>query len=304
VRYLLRRLLLLLPTLWGVATAVFLVLRVVPGDPAIQLVGDLAQKQNIEAIRRQLGLDQPLIVQYGDYLARLVTGDLGMSFQTRQSVAGEIGARLAATLQLASVATLVIIGGIPLGVIGGRRYRSLLDHAVMLVGTVGLSLPSFWIALVLIWLFSVRLGLLPVGGRDGWASLIMPAVSLSIGSMAVMARTTRTGIVEVMGQNYIQAARARGLSERRIVFWHALRNALIPAVTLVGLNFGSVLANAVVVETIFSWPGMGSLLFQALQYRDFPVIQGVTVVLATLFLLINFAVDMVYMLLDPRIRYA
>jgi len=215
----------------------------------------------------------------------------------------EVRNRLGATLELSLAATAVVAVAIPLGVVSGRYYRAAVDYFVLLIGTVGLSVPPFWFGLVMIWLFAVRWPLLPVSGREGWQALVMPALSLAIGAAAVMARTVRISIVEVLQENYIRAARARGLTEYRIVFKHALRAALIPAVTLVGLNFGAMLANAVVVETVFSWPGMGWLLFQALQYRDFPVIQGLTVVLALLFVLTNFLVDLLYAVLDPRIRY-
>lgn len=301
--YFLRRLLLLVPTLFGVVTVVFLVLRVIPGDPVIQLAGDTAQKQDLVLIRQQLGLDQSLGVQYLDYLKRVATGDLGISFRTRTAVLEEISPRLGATLELAVGATaLTALLGIPAGVFAAYRRRGLVATAILVSGVAGLSLPAFWLGLVLIWLFAVKWNLLPVGGQEGLQSLLLPTLSLAVGPIAVMARTVRSNMVEVLRQDYIRQARAKGLREGAVVFQHALRNALIPAVTLIGLNFGSLLGGAVIVETVFSWPGMGRLLLDALQYRDFPVIQGVTLTLAVLFLLANLLVDFTYSFLDPRIH--
>lgn len=304
LRYVFRRVLLLVPTLLGVVTLVFIVLRVIPGSPEILIGGDLAQERDLQLIRQQLGLDKPLLLQYEGYLLRLTKGDFGVSFQTRERIADLISSRIGATLELSLVVSLLVTLGVPLGAIAGRFHKTVLDHLILVGGIVGLSVPTFWIALILIHLFGVRWQLLPVSGREGWQSLVMPALSLAIGSTIVVARTVRVVVVEVLQENYIQAARARGLTEGRIVFRHALRGALIPAITLIGLNFGWLLSNSVVIETIFSWPGLGWLLFQSLRYRDFPVIEGVTVVVAALFLIANLVVDVAYAFLDPRIRYA
>jgi ABC-type dipeptide/oligopeptide/nickel transport system permease component len=296
--------LLLVPTLLGVVTLVFVVLRVIPGDPAIQLAGDTAQRQDVEAVRRELGLDRPMGVQYLDYLRRVATGDLGVSFRTRSPVSAEIAARLGATLELAGAATvLTAVVGILAGAAAAHRRRGTLDNLLLAGGVFGLSLPSFWVGLVLIWLFAVQWHLLPVGGRGGLETLVLPAVSLALGPTAIMARTVRATMVDVLREDYVRTARAKGLPERVVLFSHALRNALLPAITLVGLNFGALLGGAVIVEAVFSWPGLGQLLLAALQTRDFPVIQGVTLALGVLFMLANLLVDLSYAVVDPRIRF-
>lgn len=294
-----------MPTLIGVITVAFVVLRVIPGDPAIQLAGDTARKQDVQVIRHQLGLDRPLGVQYLDYLRRVATADLGVSFRTRAPVTQEIEARLWATLQLALGATLLTATvGVAAGALAAYGRRGLADTAVLVGGVTGLSLPPFWLGLVLIWLFAVKWHWLPIGGRESIKAYLLPLLSLSLGPMAIMARTVRASMIEVLRQDFIRQARAKGLSEGAVVFRHALRNALIPATTLIGLNFGSLLGGAVIVETVFSWPGLGTMLLGGLSNRDFPVIQGVTLTMAVLFLLTNLLVDLVYSVIDPRIRYS
>lgn len=305
VIYLLRRLALLPVTLFGVLTVSFLILRVVPGDPAIQLAGDTAQTQDIEIVRRELGLDRPIAVQYAEYMGRVVTGDLGRSFRTRRAVAEEVWAKLGATVTLAVAATTVAgLVGITGGVLAARRRRGLVDRLMLAGSVLGLSLPGFWLGLVLIWLAGVKANLLPVSGAEGVQSLVLPTLSLALGPAAVMVRTVRSSMIEVLQQDFVRTAVAKGLGRRAILMEHALRNALIPAVTLIGLNFGSLLAGAVIVEIVFSWPGLGRLLLEAIEYRDLPVIQGVTVTLAVLFLAANLAVDLAYTAIDPRIRRA
>lgn len=282
---------------------VFIVLRIVPGDPALELAGDSADSQQIELIRRQLGLDHPLGAQYLLYLGHLFTGDLGQSFRTRQPVLSGLMSQVLATVELVGAAmALTVVIGIAAGAYAAYR-RGRAGDVVLLTGSgIGLALPSFWLGLLLVWVFAVNLRLLPASGGDSASAVILPAVSLALGSIAITARTLRSTMVETLNQGYIRTARSKGLSERRVVFRHALRNALIPTTTLMGLNFGYLLGTAVLIETVFAWPGLGSLLLRAVQDRDFPVIQGATIAFAVLFLLANLVVDVLNVAVDPRLR--
>jgi glutathione transport system permease protein len=303
LRYLIRRLLLLPLTLLGVATLSFLLLRVIPGDPAVQLAGDTARKQDIDLLRHQLGLDRSLGHQYLAYLGDLATGNLGRSFRTRTSVFHQETSTIGPTLTLGFAATLLtVLLGFPAGAAAAYWRGKLVDRAIFAAGILGLSLPNFWIGLVLIWLFSVKVHWFPVSGDEGLRSLILPTLSLALGPIAIMARTVRSSMVDALDEDYVRTARSKGLRELSVV-GHALRNTLIPAVTLVGLNFGTLLAGAVLVEIVFTWPGMGRLLVDALEYRDFPVIQGVTVTFAAIFLIANIVVDVLYAAIDPRIAH-
>ncbi len=302
--YILRRLVLAVPTLVGVTLVVFALIRLVPGDPARLVLGLQASEEEVQRLRVQLGLDQPLPVQYARFLARLLQGDLGRSVVTGEPVLREIGARLPATVQLAVASTVVAtLAGVAAGVVSATRQSSWWDYAVMTVALFGISLPVFWLGLMLMLLFSVHLRWLPAGGYGTPAHLVLPTVTLAAFSVAIIARMTRSSLLEVLHQDYVRTAWAKGLSSRAVVLRHALKNALIPVVTVIGLQFGGLLGGAILTETVFAWPGMGRLLVGAIVARDYPVVQGTVLVFAALFTLVNLAVDVLYAYVDPRIHY-
>jgi ABC-type dipeptide/oligopeptide/nickel transport system permease component len=302
--YVLRRLVLAVPTLVGVTVVVFALIRLVPGDPARLVLGLQASEEEVQRLRVQLGLDQPLPVQYARFLARLLQGDLGRSVVTGEPVLREIGARLPATVQLAVTSTVVAtLAGVAAGVVSATRQYSWWDYAVMTVALFGISLPVFWLGLMLMLLFSVHLRWLPAGGYGTPAHLVLPTVTLAAFSVAIIARMTRSSLLEVLHQDYVRTAWAKGLSSRAVVLRHALKNALIPVVTVIGLQFGGLLGGAILTETVFAWPGMGRLLVGAIVARDYPVVQGTILVFAALFTLVNLAVDVLYAYVDPRIHY-
>jgi peptide/nickel transport system permease protein/oligopeptide transport system permease protein len=292
--------------LLGVVIAVFMMVRLVPGDPVKILTGGGARvtEEQQEALRHQLGLDQPLPVQFVSFVGDLAKGDLGTSYRSKRPVTTEIRARLPNTARLAACALLITIAvGVVTGVVAATHKGSLVDLASMFIATIAVSVPGFWFGLMLILFFSVRLGWLPVSGADSWKSLILPAATLGLRSSAVLARVTRSTMLDVLSQDYVRTARAKGLHERIVTYRHALRNATIPIATLVGLELGGLLAGAFIVETVFAYPGVGLLGVQALQNRDFPVIQGVVLLTAVVYVLANLVVDLLYAVLDPRIRY-
>jgi peptide/nickel transport system permease protein len=320
-RYLARRVILLLPVVLGAAVLAFVLLLLVPGDPAIALLGQDASVEEVARLRHLLGLDRPLPVQLGMYLARTVRGDLGRSVTLDVPVLRLIASTLPATLELAVVSLIIAIGaGIPLGLVAARRRGRLVDTVTMLLAQVGVSMPVFWLGVLLILLFAVRLDVLPSFGRgpglvpallggggravaDALTHLILPAFTLAFFNLALLSRLTRWALVEVLEEDYVRTARAKGQREQIVVYHHAFRNALLPIVTIVGLQFGNALGGAVVTETIYGWPGMGRLVVQAIGQRDFPVVQGAVLVLALLFSLVNLTVDLTYAAIDPRIRY-
>ena len=304
LRLIARRLAISLPVLLGVTVLVFLILHLIPGDPAqIMLFGSRPTPQQIEQLRGQLGLNQPLPVQYALYIERLVHGDLGQSFITGRPTVDEIAQRLPDTLELTLAAMLVaVVIGMPIGIVGGVRPGSWADRLGSGFAVLGVAVPYFWFALVLILLFAVDLRVLPSLGEGSWNAIILPAVSLGWGLSAIIARLLRNNLVEIYQQPYMQVARAKGLSERMMLYGHALKNALIPVVTILGLQFGNVLSGAVVVEVIFGRPGIGSYLVQAIQAKDIPVVQSVVLFIAVIYILINLVVDLAYGILDPRIR--
>lgn len=303
-RYIQRRVLLVIPTVLLTSLVVFLMLFLIPGDPASIYLGEnKATPERLDQIRHSLGLDRPLYVQYGDFLWKAVHGDLGRSVQTSRPVAGEIGDRLPKTIQLAFAAmVLAIIFGVTLGLISGLKQNTWIDTVAMLFALVGVSVPVFWLGLLLILLFSVRLGWLPATSNDGLRGLILPAVSLALLSTATLARLVRSSIIEVLHQEFLTTTRAKGLRERVVVLCHALPNALIPVITVIGLQFGSLLSGAVITETVFARPGLGKLVVDSIQNKDFPVVQGVILVLATTYVIINLLVDLSYAVIDPRVR--
>jgi ABC-type dipeptide/oligopeptide/nickel transport system permease component len=303
MRTILLRLLLALPALWLVLTMVFLLAHIVPGDPVQQMLGEGTRAEDLEQLRHALGLDAPLPVQYGRYLAGVVRGNLGDSFRFQQPVFRIVLSHYPATLELAAVALLVCAGiGIPAGILAAQRRGRSADHAIGVLTLFGLSVPNFALGPVLILVLSVLLGWLPVSGRGGPEHLLLPALTLGAALAAILTRMVRTSVLEELCQDYVRTARAKGLSEAAVLFRHAFRNALIPVLTILGLQFGTLLAGAIVTETIFSWPGIGRLAVQAIEARDYPLLQGCILVIAVSYVLVNLLTDLVYVLADPRVR--
>jgi ABC-type dipeptide/oligopeptide/nickel transport system permease component len=303
-RYLIRRLLLTIPVLLGVATLVFALIHLVPGDPAQAMLGEGATVEEVERLRGQLGLDRPLPAQYADFLGGILRGDLGTSFRYGTPVALEIRTRLPNTAILAIAAMLAaILFAIPLGILAAVFRGTWVDHAAMTTALVGISMPNFWLGPLLAILFAVYLGWLPVSGTGSPAHLVLPAVTLGAALSAILARMTRASLLEELRELYVLAARSRGLSQTRAVLRHAFRNSLIPVVTIIGLQFGAVLTGTIITETIFAWPGIGRLLIQAINFRDYPLIQGCILFISITYVAMNLLTDLTYGYLDPRIRY-
>lgn len=332
--YVLRRLLGLVPVLFGITLLVFLFLQLIPGDPAQAILGERGTPEQLEALREKLGLNKPLYVQYLTFVRNILTGDLGTSAVSTIPVAEELKRRWPATFELALAATLVaVVLGIPVGILAAVRKNSLLDTLSMSLSLVGVSMPVFWLGLLLIYLFAVNLHWLPTGGRlstdlgidfrpitgfllldglltlrlevlgDAIRHLVLPALTLGTIPLAILTRITRSAMLEVLSQDYVRTARAKGLAERQVILKHALKNALLPVVTIIGLQFGTLLGGAILTETIFSWPGIGSFIYEGILNRDYPVVQAGVLVVATVFVLVNLLVDLSYALLDPRIQY-
>ena len=303
-RFLLRRILLTIPVLFGVATLVFSLIHLIPGDPALAMLGEGADPEQVERLRRELGLDRPLLQQYRTYLADLLEGDLGTSLRTTQPVTEVIAERVPATMELALVAMAVAIAvALPLGVIAAVWRGTAVDQLAMTLALAGISMPNFWLGPLLALVLAVELGWLPVSGRGTPAHLVLPAATLGVALAAILARMTRASVLEELRELYVTAARARGATRLRAVVRHAFRNSLIPVVTLVGLQFGVVLTGAVITETIFAWPGIGRLLIQSIGFRDYPMVQGCILLIAVTYVGVNLLTDVVYGWLDPRIRY-
>jgi len=301
--YTIRKLAFTLVVMLGAATLSFLLLHITPGDPAEALAGPQATQDDVQRLRVSLGLDRPLPVQFGMYLRNLARGDLGRSYRTHRPVSAEIAARWPATFSLSLTSLGVALAvGVPLGILAAVRRRTWVDFALMVGALTGVSMPSFWLALILIIVFSVKLKALPFVGRDSLASYILPSLTLGLGVAANIARLTRASMLEVLGQDYIRTGRAKGLSGLRLLYVHALRNASIPIVTIVGLQLGTLLGGQVVTETVFAWPGLGRMIVDSLLARDLLLVQGGILVLALTFVVINLLTDVAYGLLDPRIR--
>lgn len=304
LRFFVRRLVLTVPVVLGVATLVFALIHAIPGDPAQVMLGDAAPPADVIALRHRLGLDRPIGVQYLAFIAGLGRGDLGVSMRTSQPVLAAITERLPATAELAAAAMLVaLIVGIPLGTLAAVRARTTVDHGATFLALLGISIPNFWLGPVLAWVFSIGLGWFPVSGRGTLGHLVLPALTLGAPLAAVLARITRASVIEELREVYVLAARGRGLSHVRTVVHHAFRNSLIPIVTVIGLQVGSVLTGAVITETIFAWPGVGRLLIQSINFRDYPLVQGCILLIAVTYVAVNLLVDLLYGALDPRIRY-
>jgi peptide/nickel transport system permease protein len=310
-RYILRRLSAMIPVLFGVSLLVFSIVHLIPGDPAVILAGMEASESQVARVRQELGLNRPLYVQYASYMAHVLRGDLGRSIHSRQPVSAAIEECFPATLELTLASLLIAtVIGIAVGVVSAVERYSIFDHVSMVGALAGISMPVFWSGMLLIWALALRLEWFPTGGRPesawtpaGLRSLVLPALTLAGASVAMIARLTRSTMLEVLRQDFITTARAKGVGELLILFRHALANAIIPVTTFMGLECGVLLGGAVVTEQIFSWPGMGRLIVDAIGSRDYPIIQGCILFSATLFVLINLLVDLIYSALDPRIRY-
>jgi ABC-type dipeptide/oligopeptide/nickel transport system permease component len=304
IRYISIRLLFALPALWLILTMVFLLAHIVPGDPVAQMLGEGARAEDLTQLRHALGLDLPLPVQYGRYLSGVLHGNLGESFRFQQPVLKVVAEHYPATLELALVALLICaLIGIPAGVLAAHKRGERTDHTVAVLTLFGLSVPNFALGPVLILLFSVVLGWLPVSGRGGISHLILPAFTLGAALAAILTRMVRTSVIEELSADYVRTARAKGVSESGVLFRHALRNALIPILTILGLQFGTLLAGTIVTESIFSWPGIGRLAVQAIGARDYPLLQGCILLIAVSYVFVNLLTDLVYAVVDPRVRF-
>ncbi len=302
-KYICKRILMMIPVIIGVSLLVFLVLKMTPGDPARVVAGSEADEATVEQIREELGLNKPVLQQYVDYMLALLHGDMGTSYTTSKPVADEILARMPTTFILAFAGVFVaVLIGIPLGIISATKQYSVLDYISTLLALGGVAMPNFWLGLMLILLFSLKLGWLPSGGGDSWTSYVLPAITLGVGATASFMRTTRSSMLEVIRQDYIRTARAKGAGEGRVVMHHALRNAMIPVITVIGLQIGTLLGGAVVNETVFSLPGLGTLMINAINQKNEPVVLGCLITFAIIFSLVNLLIDILYAFIDPRIK--
>ncbi|MGF6907048.1 nickel ABC transporter permease [Fusobacterium sp. PH5-44] len=302
-KYVVKRLLMLIPVLLGVSLLVFTIMSLTPGDPAQIMLGENAPKEAIIELRRRMGLDQPFFMQYLRFVINAVQGDFGTSYATGRVVFDEIFSRFPATLYLATAGMIIAVGvGIPIGIISATKQYSVVDNGSMILALLGVSMPNFWQGLMLILIFSVKFKIFPSGGFNGLKSLVLPAVTLGTSTAAIITRMTRSSMLEVIRQDYIRTARAKGVAENKVIYKHALKNALIPIVTVVGLQFGSLLGGAVLTESVFSWPGVGKFMVDAIRQKDTPTVLGAVVFLAVVFSFVNLTVDILYGFIDPRIR--
>ena len=302
-KYVLKRILLLIPVLLGVSLLVFAIMSLTPGDPAQLILGENAPKEAVLKLREEMGLNDPFFMQYFRFVKNAIMGDFGRSYTTGREVFGEIFARFPNTLILAVIGIIISVCiGIPIGIISATRQYSFLDSFSMVIALLGVSMPVFWLGLMLILTFSVKLGWLPSGGFDGLKSIILPAVTLGVGSAAIITRMTRSSMLEVIRQDYIRTARAKGVAEKVVINKHALKNALIPIITVVGLQFGHLLGGAVLTESVYSWPGVGRLMVDAIRQKDTPTVLAAVVFLAAAFSVVNLLVDILYVYVDPRIK--
>lgn len=302
-KYIIRRLLMLIPVMVGVSLVVFTIMYFTPGDPAKLLLGEKAPVEEVEALREQMGLNKPFAVQYFNFVKNALRGDLGRSLVSKQQVFDELYARFPATLRLAAAAVFIAVAmGIPIGIISATKQYSLFDTMSMIFALVGVSMPNFWQGMMMILVFSLTFRILPSGGYGTFLHLIMPALTIGTSSAAIITRMTRSSMLEVVRQDYIRTARAKGLSENIVINRHALKNALIPIVTVIGLQFGFLLGGAVLTESIFSWPGVGRFMVDAIRQKDYPVVQGGVLLMALAFSIVNLAVDILYAYIDPRIK--
>lgn len=303
LRYIVKRVLEVIPTLFLITLFVFLFIRLIPGDPARMVAGEDASIETIQNIRSQLGLDKPILTQYADYMRGLTHGDLGVSLKTKRPVSFEVGQRYGKTMKLALLSLLwSSVAGVLIGVWSGKNKSKWQDYTGMTFAVSGISLPSFWVGFIVIIIFSVKLKVLPTTGAASWKSLILPSFTLGTGIAAIMARFTRSSVLDVMKEDYIRTARAKGLKEKSVVWGHAFRNSMIPVITVAGLQFGHLLGGSVVVESVFAYPGLGSLLLDSIRFRDYPTIQSLILIFSLHFILINLFVDILYAVLNPEIQ--
>jgi len=299
------RLISTLVVVFGVITLVFLLIHLVPGDPVEAMLGESATPTDLEALRHSLGLDQPLFTQWWQYITNLAHGNLGQSLYTREPISDMLLERFPATLELAFFGLLVaVLLALPLGSIAALRKDTVYDHGAMVFSLLGVSIPNFWLGPMLILLFSLTLGWLPVSGRENWLSLILPAITLGTALSAILARMVRSTLLEVLNEDYIRTARAKGLGESGVILHHALRNASLPIITVLGLQLGTLLGGAVITEIIFSWPGIGQLTIESIQRRDYPVVQACLLLISLSYVLVNTLTDILYAWLDPRVGYS
>jgi peptide/nickel transport system permease protein len=303
-QYIIRRLLQMIPITLGILTLIFSLIHLIPGDPAVQIAGEGARPEDIAAVRESLGLDQPLWKQYVTYLGNLARGDLGKSFRTNTSVAKEIAARYPATMQLAFGAMLIaLLVAFPLGIISAIYRNSWIDNVARFFALIGVSMPSFWFGPLLIIAFAINQPWFPVSGRDaGWKSIVLPSLTMGLALAAILTRMIRVSLAEELNQLYVTTAIAKGVTRGKAIFRHALKNALIPVITILALQFGSLLTGAIITEQIFSWPGLGRLLLQSISTRDYPQVQASILVIALTYIMVNFISDLLYGVVDPRIK--
>lgn len=302
-KYIIKRMLMMIPVVIGVSLLVFIVLKMTPGDPARVVAGAEADEATVQEIREELGLNKPLLQQYVDYMGGLLHGDMGKSYTTGKPVFSEILSRMPTTFVLAFAGVLVaVLIGLPLGIISATKQYSILDNISTLLALTGVAMPNFWLGLMLILIFALKLGWLPSGSADTWQGYILPAITLGVGATANFMRTMRSSMLDVIRQDYIRTVRAKGASEHGVIMHHALRNALIPVVTVIGLQIGTLLGGAVVNETVFSLPGIGTLMINSIYKKDEPVVMGCLITFAIVFSLVNLFVDILYAYIDPRIK--
>lgn len=305
LRYALQRLLVMIPLLAGVSLLVFSMVHLTPGDPVRLTLGEEASEEDIARVRTELGLDRPLPAQFVSYIGRLVVGDLGVSLRSRQPVAEDLALRIWPSVELAlSAMVIATLLGVTLGVAAAVRRGTWLDTVAMVVAVTGVSAPTFWVGLILILVFSIHLGWFPSSGRGGLGHLALPAITLGVHYAASIARVTRSSMLDVLNEDYVRTAHAKGLEPRIVVIGHALKNAMLPTVTLIGLQLGALLGGTVVVETVFAWPGVGRFAIDAIKHRDYPVVQAAILFMAVAFAVSNLVVDLLYGFLDPRIEYS
>ncbi|HUP58805.1 MAG TPA: nickel ABC transporter permease [Thermoanaerobaculia bacterium] len=303
-QYIIRRLLQMIPITLGILTLIFSLIHLIPGDPAVQIAGEGARPQDVQAVRKALGLDQPLWKQYVTYLGNLAKGDLGRSFRTNESVAREIMARYPATIQLAFGSMVVaLLVAFPLGIVSAIYRNSWIDNVARFFALIGVSMPSFWFGPLLIIAFAINLPWFPVSGRqEGLKSIVLPSLTMGLALAAILTRMIRVSLADELGQLYVTTAIAKGVTRGRAIFRHALKNALIPVITILALQFGSLLTGAIITEQIFSWPGLGRLLITSINTRDYPQVQASVLVIALTYIMVNFISDLLYGVVDPRIK--
>lgn len=300
--YLVHRLVASVVTLLGVGLVLVVLVQLLPGDPARVIAGVQASPEEVARIRRTMGLDQPVLVQYLDFLNHLVHGNMGVSARTGNAVTAEIMARLPFTLELAILGTLIgVVFGVLLGVVAATHKGTWADNLVSAIGVTGISMPVYWLGILLIVLFAVKLRMLPVSGADSLSSLVLPSLTLGVFSTAIVSRMTRSNMLDVLGRDYIRTVRAKGVAERVVVYQHALRNAFVPVLTVIGLQFGTLLGGAVLTESVYAWPGIGRLLVDSIGARDFPMVQGIVFTFAAMFIVVNIITDLLYSVVDPRV---